>query len=109
LQKYDQIPNQEINETMPDLKSTRRVSSGTFRIALFGIKFFYEQTMKCTWHTLQLVRPDKESKLPIVISFDEVRELLSCVRHDRYRVCLIRIYACGLHLQEGTQRVVAGG
>lgn len=91
---------------MPDLKSTRRVSS---RIALCDIKFFYEQTLKRTWHTLQLVRPDKENKLSVVLIFDEVRELLSCVRHDRYRVCLIRIYACGLHLQEGTQRAVAGG
>lgn len=63
---------------MPDLKSTRRVSSGTFRIALFGIKFFYEQTLKCTWHTLQLVRPDKESKLPVVISFDSPRTSVLC-------------------------------
>jgi site-specific recombinase XerD len=103
----DRIIEEELRQYFLYLKSTRCVSNSTFRIALCGIKFFYEQTLQRTWHTLQLVRPAKENKLPVVLSFEEVRQILSCVRHERYRVCLSTIYACGLRLQEGTQLQVA--
>jgi integrase/recombinase XerD len=82
----DRIVEEELRQYFLYLKNTRCVSSGTFRIALCAIKFFYEQTLQRTWHTLQLV---------------------SCVQHDRYRVCLSTIYACGLRLQEGTRLQVA--
>jgi len=103
----DKIAEEELRQYFLYLKATRHVASSTFRIALCGIKFFYEQTLQRTWHTLQLVRPVKEYKLPIILSFEEVRQILSCVTHDQYRVCLSTIYACGLRLQEGTQLQVA--
>jgi integrase/recombinase XerD len=53
------------------------------------------------------VRPAPEKKLPVILSFAEVRQLLSLVRLPRYRVCLTTIYSCGLRLQEGTHLQVA--
>jgi len=49
-----------------------------------------------------VVRPHAETKVPVILSRDEVREILSKVRLARYRVCLATIYSCGLRLQEGT-------
>jgi integrase/recombinase XerD len=99
----DRIEEAELRQYFLYLKNTRQVSSSTFRIALCGIKFFYEQTMQRQWHTLELVRPGKEKKLPVVLSLEEVRQILTCIRQERYRVCLSTIYACGLRLLEGTQ------
>jgi integrase/recombinase XerD len=79
------------------------VSNSTFQIALCGIKFFYEQTLKREWHTLALVCPDKQEKLPVVLSLQEVERILKCVHHQRYRVCLTTIYACGLRLLVGVR------
>jgi hypothetical protein len=42
-------------------------------IALCGLKFFYEPTLKHSLGTLQLVRPPREKKLPVVLSREEVR------------------------------------
>jgi len=47
------------------------------------------------------VRPAREKKLPVVLSTDEVRRVLGCLRRPRYRVCLTTIYCCGSRLQEG--------
>ena len=66
-----------------------------------AIKFFYERTLQREWATLALVRPQREKKLPVVLSVDEVRQILARVRRWRYRVCLSTIYACGLRVQEG--------
>jgi len=44
--------------------------------------------------------PGAKKKLPVVLSHDEVRNILNCVRLLRYRVCLTTIYSCGLRLTE---------
>jgi site-specific recombinase XerD len=98
----DNINEEELREYFLYLKNEKRVAESTFSIALCGIKFFYEQTLKKEWHTLQLVRPDRKKKLPVVFSMDEVKRVLDCVHRFQYRVCLNTIYACGLRLLEGT-------
>jgi integrase/recombinase XerD len=98
----DNINEEELREYFLYLKNEKRVAESTFSIALCGIKFFYEQTLKKEWHTLQLVRPNRKKKLPVVFSMDEVKRVLDCVHRFQYRVCLNTIYACGLRLLEGT-------
>jgi site-specific recombinase XerD len=99
----DQMDEEELRQYFLYLKNVKGVSISTFRIALCGIKFFYEQTLKREWHTLALVRPDKQEKLPSVLSLSEVERILKCVHHERYQVCLTTIYACGLRLLEGVR------
>jgi integrase/recombinase XerD len=74
---------------------------------LCGIKFFYERTLSREWKVFELVRPVREKKLPAILSRDEVRRILGCVRLPVYRACLTTIYVCGLRLQEGAQLQVA--
>ena len=57
--------------------------------------------MQRHWPTLQFVRPPRETKLPVVLSVNEVTRLLQAVREPRYQMCLSTLYACGLRLQEG--------
>ena len=97
----DQISEEELRQYFLYLKNVKKVSRSTMTLALCGIKFFYERTLQRQWATLALVRPQREKKLPVVLSVDEVRQILARVRRWRYRVCLSTIYACGLRLQEG--------
>jgi site-specific recombinase XerD len=97
----DQINEEELRQYFLYLKNVKKASHSTITLALCGIKFFYERTLLRQWATLALVRPPREKKLPVVLSVDEVRQILSRVRRWRYRVCLSTIYACGLRLQEG--------
>lgn len=97
----DQINEEELRQYFLYLKNIKQVSRSTHTLALCGIKFFYEHTLKREWHTLNFARPAKEQKLPVVLSLQEVKQILSCVHSARYRVCLTTIYACGLRLLEG--------
>lgn len=98
----DQISEEELRQYFLFLKNVKHVSRSTHTLALCAIKFFYEHTLKREWHTLEFARPAQEKKLPVVLSMQEVRQILSCVHYMRYRVCLSAIYACGLRLLEGT-------
>jgi integrase/recombinase XerD len=99
----DQLEEGELREYFLYLKNIRGISASTYRVTLCGIKFFYEHTLERTWHILDLVRPAKEEKLPVVLSVEEVGRILQCLRKESYRVCLTTIYACGLRLQEGVR------
>jgi integrase/recombinase XerD len=98
----DQISDEELRQYFLYVKNVKHWSRSGTTIALCGLKFFYQHTLQRSLTTLQLVRPPREKKLPVVLSREEVRQILSQVRLLRYRACLTTIYACGLRLQEGT-------
>lgn len=103
----DAITEEELRQYFLYLKNEKCASNSTCTIALCGIKFFYQRTLKREWPTLDLVRLPQEQKLPVVLSFEETRHVLGCLRRPRYRVCLSTIYSCGLRLREGVYLQVA--
>ena len=98
----DLITEEEIRQYFLWMKNVKHYSRAATTVALCGIKFFFHHTLKRDWNTLKLVRPPRDKRLPVVLSQEEVHDILGRVRLQRYRVCLITIYSCGLRLQEGT-------
>jgi len=103
----DHLTEEELRQYFLYLANEKKVARATATIALCGIRFFYEQTLKLPWTTLRFVRPAPEKKLPVVLSRDEVRHVLGLVRIPVYRECLTTIYAGGLRLLEGARLQVA--
>jgi integrase/recombinase XerD len=103
----DQIDEEELRQYFLFLKNEKHAARNTCTIALCGIKFFFERTLGREWKTFDFLRPQKEKKLPVVLSVEEVSRILKCVRLYHYRVCLTTIYACGLRLLEGTRLQVS--
>jgi integrase/recombinase XerD len=97
----DRLSEEQLRQYFLYLANEKRVARATATIALCGIRFFFEHTLSRPWTTLRFVRPAPEKKLPVVLSRDEVRDILHAVRMPVYRVCLTTIYACGLRLLEG--------
>lgn len=97
----DQITEDQLRGYFLYLKNEKGVSNSTMRVALSGIKFFYLNTLQKEWPVLDLIRIPPERKLPVVLSVDEVRRILSRILRPKYRVCLTTIYSCGLRLREG--------
>lgn len=99
----DQIGEEEIRSYFLHVKNEKNWARPTCTIAICGIKFFWEQTLKRDWSIVGLVRPAREKKLPVILTRGEVIAIMRSVRHFRYRVCLETIYSLGLRLQEGTR------
>jgi len=87
----DQITEEELRQYFLYLANEKKVARTTATIALCGIRFFFEQTLRSSWTTLRFVRPAPEHKLPVVLSRDEVRRVLQAVRMPVYRTCLTTI------------------
>jgi len=99
----EDITQEEVRTYFLSLVKDRGVASSTLTIHLCGIKFFFERTLKREWLIFDLVRPKKRKKLPVILSPDEVKLILSLVKTPAVRMALTVIYACGLRLSEGIQ------
>ena len=97
----DALTQAELRAFFLDLVTRRQVSRSTLIVYRSGIRFLYEVTLQRTWPVFDLVRPAKRHVLPVVLSTDEVRQVLARVQDPRARMALITIYSCGLRLAEG--------
>jgi integrase/recombinase XerD len=95
------LSNEEIRRYFVHLKCERKLARPTITIALCGIKFLYESTLRRDFTLTGVPRPKREHRLPVVLSREEVRAILQQVTELRHRACLTLIYACGLRLGEG--------
>lgn len=97
----DLITEEEIRQYFLHVTQEKRWARASVTIALCGIKFFYETTLKRGLGVFGLIRPPRQMKLPVVLAREEVQQVLSAITVEVYRVCLTLIYGCGLRLNEG--------
>src|SRR3989449_10874888 len=83
-----QLTEEQLRQYFLYLSNDRKVSRPTATIALCGIKFFFERTLKRDWTAFELIRPRREKKLPVVLSREEVHRILNEVHTPVYRTCL---------------------
>jgi integrase/recombinase XerD len=108
---YDKSPalitEEELRQYFLFMKHDKAYSRSTATITLCGIKFLYQHTLAKPWPVLDLVRPGKQRRLPVVLSVGEVQKVLQAVRVPLYRVCLTTIYSCGLRVGEAVELQVS--
>jgi len=98
----EQITDDELRGYFLYLKNDKKYARATQTIALCGIKFLFEKTLKKKFDVLDIVRSHRIDKLPVVLSREEVKSVLTNIRVLRHRACLTLIYSCGLRLHEAT-------
>jgi len=99
----DHLSEEQLRAYLLHLTTARKLAGPSLTVALCGLRFFYEQTLKRSWNILDVARPKRDKRLPVVLSRAEVWQVLAAVRTPAYRACLTTIYACGLRLLEATQ------
>jgi integrase/recombinase XerD len=100
MRSPDALSQEEIRKYFVHLTCERKLARATVTIALCGIKFFYEKTLKRDWSLTGVPTPKRQKKVPVIPTHEQVRAVLSRVRTVRHRACLSLIYACGLRLGE---------
>lgn len=86
------------------LTTKRKLAPGSILIAVSAIRFLYKVTLKTEW-TLEDVIPTckKPQTLPMILSPEEVLQLLDCVQSIKHRAILTVCYAAGLRISEAVR------
>jgi site-specific recombinase XerD len=66
-----------------------------------GLKFFFGYTVKRQWDLLEMIRGERDRRLPDVLSIDEVQAIVRSCRTLHNKTYLWTVYSCGLRLDEG--------
>lgn len=95
------ITDEELRNYFLYLINEKNASKSKINCALSAAKFLYQNVLSRNLPTLDIVRPRLKKKCPVILTNEEVIEILNRVRVFKYRVCLKTIYACGLRIREG--------
>jgi integrase/recombinase XerD len=82
------------------LAHEKKASWSRFNQTVCALRFLYRHTLHKDWIVQHIPFPRKESRLPEVLSPEEVSRLLAAIPELKYRVLLTTIYATGLRASE---------
>ena len=77
-----------------------RVSVGYQRQIIAALSFLFERVLKDPRPVRGIPLPERDRKLPVVLSRDEVRRILAATTNPKHRLALSLTYAAGLRLGE---------
>jgi integrase/recombinase XerD len=99
-QAPDRLGPEDIRTYQRFLVDTKRASWAQFNQTVCALRFFYGVTLGQPGVVEQIPFPKQESKLPVVLSVDEVARLLRAVTNLKHRTVLLTLYGAGLRLSE---------
>jgi integrase/recombinase XerD len=95
---------EEIRSYQLYLTNEKKLATSSIHIATAALRFLYKVTLKEDWILAEVIPlPRKPQKLPVVLSPEEVRHFLACVRLWKHRVILTTCYAAGLRISEAVR------
>lgn len=95
-----EMGDNEVEQYLSYLANARNVSPNTQALALNALVFLYREIIQQPLSvTLDFAMTKKKQKLPVVLTRNEIRKLLSLVPHHHYLACAL-MYGSGLRLME---------
>jgi len=91
----------QVRDYFSYVKNERRFARGSLTIVYSAIKLFFRRTVPRDWKTLEHLRVPPQTKLPDVLTIDEVHRIIATVRSVPCSACLWTFYSLGLRLAEG--------
>jgi site-specific recombinase XerD len=96
----DEISDEEVQAFLVHLLRERQLSSSTCNVVVNGLRFFYHATLKRNPTTFDIPLSRHHSKLPVILSREEVARVIAHAPNPKYRAILLTAYAAGLRLNE---------
>ena len=99
----DQISEAEVQRYLLHLLEERKLAHSSCNVACSAFEFFYRVTLKRRETQFCLPRPKVPSKLPQILSREEVAALFEKTTNLKHRAFLMTTYGGGLRLLEACQ------
>ncbi len=80
-----------------------QLSWSTLKCDLYGLKFYYAYVLDKPWPGAELTKAPKVSRLPDIVTVEQMQRIVDATRVLSYRVFFFTLYSMGLRLGEGLQ------
>lgn len=86
------------------LTNEKKLAPKSISITVAALRFLYKVTLKKDWKFEEVLPTQKvPTKLPVVLSPEEVLQFLGCIQRIKHRAILTTCYAAGLRISEAVQ------
>ena len=99
----DQITLDEVQAYLLHLIQERKLAWSTCNIAVHGLRFFFHVTLQHDTAAFTIPGPRQPSKLPLILSRDDVRRIVAAAPAPQPHALLMTIYAAGLRVGEAVR------
>ncbi|VAW69341.1 Site-specific tyrosine recombinase [hydrothermal vent metagenome] len=96
--EIEHLTQDQLVDYFHDLLGTH--SWSTVKLDLYGLKFFYTYTLSRPWMDVEIVKKPKASRIPDIITPEQLQSLFINTRVLSYRVFFFTVYSMGLRLGE---------
>ena len=99
----DQVSHDEVQTYLLHLMQERRLAWSSCNVAVQGLRFLFHTTLGHDTVAFTIPGPRQRSKLPLILSRDEVRRLLTAATGRQAHALLTTTYAAGLRVSEAVR------
>jgi integrase/recombinase XerD len=92
----------EVRSFLHHAITVKKLSSSYVNSAYSAIKFYFQSVLCREWNMLHIPRVKKQAKLPVVLTPEEVFQILDATSNLKHKAILSTIYSSGLRVSEAT-------
>lgn len=96
----DQISVDQFKEFLQYQINIKKLSTSTINQHIGAYKILVQDVLGKNWEDFKIKRPRRDKKLPVVLSKDEVKELLDSIKNIKHKCILSLAYSSGLRRSE---------
>ena len=98
-----QISERMVFDHLIYLRDKEKLRPSTLNQAVVALRMFYRDYLQRDWKLWEQFEIRRDRPLPVVLTRDEVHQLLAAVRENRFKAVLALIYHCGLRVGEAVR------
>lgn len=98
----EELEPEHVRAFLLHLSDERALGASAICVAAAALRFLYRVTLRRSWTFDDLPVPKSPSKLPVILSPEEVLRFLDSIANLKHRTLLTTIYAAGLRISEAT-------
>src|SRR6202049_2095170 len=99
----NQLGPEHIRQYQAHLFGQRKLAPSTVTQRLAALRFFYIKTLRKPWSVAETPYPKKVQRLPIILSTEEVAQLIDSALTPFHHIVLMTLYATGVRRAELTR------
>jgi len=99
----EELGKEEVKKYLLHLIEDKKLSQGTFKFYVSGIKFLYNTTLNRHEVVQDIKHPKAKIKLPVVLDLSEIQALFSATDNIKHKAILMIIYSSGLRISEASR------
>ena len=99
----EELGEKEVKDYLVHMLETRKLSRGTYRGYVAGIKFLYKTTLNREEVVEKIQYPKAKKTLPVVLDLAEIKTMLSVMENLKHRALLTITYSAGLRVSEAAK------